>query len=371
MPIERVILTAGASSSIIGANKDLMWGQDICSVDSDLENIARSIKLLKNAPFPLIHGSTIFQLRNLDCFGTITIGRINKKYGWIESYIYPDYRVFHASFLSRKVLLDFYKIFSLHEIIAVGKKYNLQTQIFEEMLSKMGSIPKWTEEMGEPILDPEKEGSTWNDKWMQNPQLVIDLYNESIGVDTSNDDRYLKYFIPSKNKKIFKNKQTSTRTKDTFAVRWYKKTNEKLLYFEAWLANPQEALVHYGEVGSTGVVKEIINENGAELKAQLGEVIDKYKKEGYKSRKFCALCIEYEISDNFGNEDEIAKCQRLKDCMNEFLGWNGLGFCDGSSSGEGVMEICCYVIDYDTAERLIKQKLDSSEFSNYSRIYKE
>jgi hypothetical protein len=198
MPTEPIISTAGASFFLVGANNDLMWGQDICNIDLVLENIVKSTQLLKNAPFSLIRGSTIFQLRNLDCFGTITLGRVSKKYDSIKPWIYPDYRVFHASFLSRKVLLAFYKIFSLQEIIAVGKKYNLSTQVFEEMLSEMGSIPQWTEEMGEPILDPEKEGGTWNDKWMQNPQLVIDLYNESIGVDTSNDDRYLKFHAQNK-----------------------------------------------------------------------------------------------------------------------------------------------------------------------------
>jgi hypothetical protein len=98
-------------------------------------------------------------------------------------------------------LLSFYEIISLHQIIAVGKKYNLSTSIFDEMLTKIGSIPRWTKEMGEPILDPEKESCAWNDKWMQNPQLVIDRYNESIGVDTSNDDRYLKFSVQIGRKK--------------------------------------------------------------------------------------------------------------------------------------------------------------------------
>jgi hypothetical protein len=179
-----------------------LYGQDIVNIDDALGKTMTDVKFLKNAQFKWIRGNIIFQLRNLDCFGTITVDRVSRKYGCIGSHIYPDYRVFHvASIKSREILLNFYKIFSLESIIAIGKKYNLPTSVFEEMLSEMGSIPKWTEEMGEPILDPEKEGDTWNDKWMQNPQLVIDRYNESIGIDTSNDDRYLKFFVQSNRKK--------------------------------------------------------------------------------------------------------------------------------------------------------------------------
>ncbi|MDR1375509.1 MAG: hypothetical protein LBJ45_01700 [Holosporaceae bacterium] len=177
-----------------------VYGQDVVGVGANLSESIIGVDFLGAAPFKWIGGSIIFQLRNLDCLGTITLGRISKKYECVEPCIYPDYRTFHAAcILSRKALLDFEKIFSLEEIIAIGRKYNLKnTHVFEEMLSKMGSIPKWTEEMGEHILDPEKETNYWNDKWMQNPQLVIDLYNESIGVDTSNDNRYLKFHAQNK-----------------------------------------------------------------------------------------------------------------------------------------------------------------------------
>ena len=184
---------------IIGTSKTLSREQDFCNVDDSLGFILKKVEYFKNAPFKWISGPIIFQLRNLNCFGTVTVDRISKKYECIGSHIYPDYRIFHAAdALLREILLSFYKILSLHQIIVIGKKYNLPVSIFEEMLAEMGSIPKWTEEIGEPILDPEKEGGIWNDKWMQNPQLVIDRYNESIGVDTSNDDRYLKFHTQNK-----------------------------------------------------------------------------------------------------------------------------------------------------------------------------
>ncbi len=193
---------------IVGTSKTLSIGADIVAIYKDLDPILKEIGFFKEAPFEWIAGSIIFQLRNLDCFGTITVDRISKKYMCISEHIYPDYRIFHAAdAISRDALLDFYKILSLNEIIAVGEKYNFPTSVFEGMLSKMGSIPVWTEEMGDPILEHERESSGsqyWNDKWMQKPEIVIDLYKSSIGIDTSNDDRYLKFFVPNKKKKDIK-----------------------------------------------------------------------------------------------------------------------------------------------------------------------
>lgn len=204
-PVSGRMLKNAEYHYIVGTSKTVGIGEDIIGVYEKLETLLKEIKFFKNAPFRWIGGDIIFQLRNLDCFGTLVLGRISKKYMCIEPCVYPDYRIFHAAdVLSREVLLDFYKILSLNEIIAVGKKYNLSTIVFEEMLSKMGTIPVWTEAMGEPILDPEKEGGTWNDKWMQNPEIVIDLYKSSIGIDTSNDNRYLKFFVPTKKKKDIK-----------------------------------------------------------------------------------------------------------------------------------------------------------------------
>jgi hypothetical protein len=201
-PVSGKVLLNNQYDYLTGTSISLGCGQDICDVDNDLGRTLLNASFFCNAPFKWISGSIIFQLQNLDCFGTITIDRIGKKYERARNHIYPDYRIFHAAdTLLRETLLSFYKIMSLHQIIAIGRKYNLPTSVFEEMLAKMGSIPKWTEEMGEPILAPEKEGGTWNDKWMQNPQLVIDRYNESIGVDTSNDDRYLKFFVQTGRKK--------------------------------------------------------------------------------------------------------------------------------------------------------------------------
>ncbi|WP_426669329.1 hypothetical protein ACPPVU_24310 [Mucilaginibacter sp. McL0603] len=82
------------------------------------------------------------------------------------------------------------------------------------------------------------------------------------------------------------------------------------------------------------------------------------------------LLIEFAV-DGMGSPEDLEKRTRLQSKMNETLGWTGLGHCDGGSIGSGTMEVCCYVVDFDTAKKMIEQDLKSTEFSNYTRIYDE
>jgi hypothetical protein len=93
---------------IVGATTP--WGQDIVDIGEKLESTMKNTDFLNNAPFIWLDPCVIFQLRNLDCFGTIALGRIRKKYMSIDPCIYPDYRIFHAVVLFREILLDFYKL---------------------------------------------------------------------------------------------------------------------------------------------------------------------------------------------------------------------------------------------------------------------
>ncbi|OIQ72763.1 hypothetical protein GALL_456080 [mine drainage metagenome] len=35
------------------------------------------------------------------------------------------------------------------------------------------------------------------------------------------------------------------------------------------------------------------------------------------------------------------------------------------------MEVCCYVVDFEIAKKVIEQDLKDTEFANYTRIYDE
>ncbi len=83
------------------------------------------------------------------------------------------------------------------------------------------------------------------------------------------------------------------------------------------------------------------------------------------------LIIEYK-TDNLKNiEEDISKRYSLEDRMQETLGWTGLGHCDGGSIGSGTMEVCCYVVDFNIAKKVIKKDLKETPFHDYTRIYNE
>ena len=82
------------------------------------------------------------------------------------------------------------------------------------------------------------------------------------------------------------------------------------------------------------------------------------------------MLIEYAIG-GFGTKQQLEKRHALQDRMDETLGWTGLGHCDGGSSGSGTMEVCCLVVDFDIAKRVIETDLRDTEFGNFTRIYRE
>ncbi len=82
------------------------------------------------------------------------------------------------------------------------------------------------------------------------------------------------------------------------------------------------------------------------------------------------LLIEFEV-DGFGSPEDLSKRHSLEDLMNETLGWTGLGHSDGGSIGSGTMEVCCFVVDFDLAKKVISERLQDTEYSDYARIYLE
>jgi hypothetical protein len=71
----------------------------------------------------------------------------------------------------------------------------------------------------------------------------------------------------------------------------------------------------------------------------------------------------------FGPGEDLDKALRLEEQLNELLGWTGLGLCSGGIEGEGAAAICCLVVDFDVARRVIAEDLAKSEFAGFTRIY--
>jgi hypothetical protein len=108
-------------------------------------------------------------------------------------------------------------------------------------------------------------------------------------------------------------------------------------------------------------------------KRHYSEKIDQKVAEGFNPidpADHYTLLIEYAV-EGMGNATDVEKRHRLQDRMSETLGWTGLGHCDGGSIGSGTMEVCCFVVDFETAKAVIETDIKGTEFENITRIYDE
>lgn len=155
-------------------------------------------------------------------------------------------------------------------------------------------------------------------------------------------------------------------------LKLYKLIDNELHYWETWNKDEKTAILHWGIVGQRGQDKEIKGGLFSNLRKTVQKEIDERLKEGYAEfdeDKVSFLEIEYKI-DGFGTEQDLDKRHRLEGKLDEILGWTGLGHTDGGSIGSGTMEASCIVVDFEIAKKVIEEKLNDTEFADYSRIYK-
>lgn len=148
-------------------------------------------------------------------------------------------------------------------------------------------------------------------------------------------------------------------------MKLYKEINKKLHYWQTWQDNSQLA-VHYGIVGKRGKVEYYTDSQIVDSK------IKQIIQDGYyeiKPEDHHPIIIEYKIANSWGTLEDLGKRFRLTEQMNELLAWVGLGDCDDSSTGMGVMEVACNVVNFHMAKKVIKQDLKNTEFGDYSRIH--
>ena len=157
-------------------------------------------------------------------------------------------------------------------------------------------------------------------------------------------------------------------------LKLYKNIDGILHYWETWdKKDKKSGIVHWGIVGQTGENIEVKSTLFENFKKRIQKEVTKRVKEGYEEIDIddhFTLIIEFEV-EGMGTTVDLDKRTRLQDNMDELLGWTGLGHCDGGSIGSGTMEVCCFVVDFSTAEKIITDSLKSTEFADYTRIYDE
>jgi hypothetical protein len=152
----------------------------------------------------------------------------------------------------------------------------------------------------------------------------------------------------------------------------YKITDYSKSYWETW-EHKGVHTVHWGSLGTQGESKEIKSTIFKKASTEIQKEIDKIVADGFHAielENHFTLLIEYAV-DGMGCGEDVEKRHRLQERMDETLGWTGLGHCDGGSIGSGTMEVCCYVVDFEIAKKVIENDLKGTEFEDYTRIYDE
>lgn len=155
-------------------------------------------------------------------------------------------------------------------------------------------------------------------------------------------------------------------------LKLYKRVDGILHYHEAWF-DGKTIYEYWGVVGEQGKTKKHRLPKGKDDDEAILEVLSSAADDGYRPIDLddhATLLIEYAV-DDFGTTEDLDKRHALEDRMNETLGWTGLGACDGGSIGSGTMEVCCFVVDFEIAKRVIEADLARTKFFNFTRIYNE
>lgn len=155
-------------------------------------------------------------------------------------------------------------------------------------------------------------------------------------------------------------------------LKLYKIANDSKLYWETW-ENEGVHTVHWGALGSEGDSREIKSTIFKKATTEIQKEIDQMVADGFRPIELedhFTLLIEFAV-EGMGCGEDVEKRHRLQDRMDETLGWTGLGHCDGGSIGSGTMEVCCYVVDFEIAKKVIESDLKGTEFEIYTRIYDE
>ena len=143
-------------------------------------------------------------------------------------------------------------------------------------------------------------------------------------------------------------------------------------YHEAW-TDDSKITEHWGPIGERGETREHRLNKKLSEDENLLQVLAKALAAGYQPIEVddrATLLIEYPVT-GMGTTKDHEKRHALEERMNETLGWTGVGHCDGGSIGTGTMEVCCFVVDFETAKRVIEEDLKGTKFADYSRIYDE
>jgi hypothetical protein len=154
-------------------------------------------------------------------------------------------------------------------------------------------------------------------------------------------------------------------------LKLYRFSDSQKEYWEAWEAPSGDLIVHWGVLGTRGDSMRLRPEADNTRNSPFQIELEARLKDGFAPidvDDHAILLIEYALGDG-DTRFAVEKRHRLEDRMNETLGWTGLGACDGGSFGNGTIEVCNFVVDFEIAKKVIEDDLVGTEFADYARIF--
>ncbi|MFV0394094.1 MAG: hypothetical protein ACK5LC_06825 [Coprobacillaceae bacterium] len=153
----------------------------------------------------------------------------------------------------------------------------------------------------------------------------------------------------------------------------YKKREDgKLQYAEYWLYQ-NEITLHTGEVGKRGQIETFSGYTSEDdFEDYFNEMFYPF---GYKPiNKNYWIVVQYP-TESIGFSDEINKLKnKVINCLNNNIGWLGLGHIDGfdigkqiCKNGENVLNIFCVVVDKNIGLKIINEILKDNNL-NYEIV---
>lgn len=157
-------------------------------------------------------------------------------------------------------------------------------------------------------------------------------------------------------------------------IKLYKRdTCGGLVYHEAWTTD-DGVLEHWGIVGSVGEHRihpaEAAAESNGDPDAPIAVVLAESRAQGFAELpddSHHTLVIEYELSSD--DPRQIERREALEGDLDEFLGWTGLGCCEGGDTDDGTLEVFCRVVDFDVAAKAIAAEVADTDYGEFRRIY--
>jgi predicted DNA-binding WGR domain protein len=152
-------------------------------------------------------------------------------------------------------------------------------------------------------------------------------------------------------------------------VRLYKSEGGGLQYHEAWISGAK-IMEHWGRVGDRGEIRIHDLATGRNDDMALRRILEPVIARGFSEARDDEWSRLTVTMSSCGGDSilQVAKRHAVEDRLDQVLGWTGLGWCDGGSTGSDGADVDCTVINCDIAEIVVKDDLKDTDVGTESRI---